>query len=95
LKRCHVVCDTAAGILTCALQLPDEATIDAAVRAARAQLGDAAADWGHAATGIYGKRHARSFVWADGDRIELYRPLPRDPRTQRRERVAPPRSRGS
>jgi putative ubiquitin-RnfH superfamily antitoxin RatB of RatAB toxin-antitoxin module len=95
LKRCQVVCDTAAGMLSCTLQLPDEATIEAALRAARARLGDASADWGQAATGIYGKLRARSFVWADGDRIELYRPLPRDPRAQRRERAAPSRNRGS
>jgi uncharacterized protein len=91
LKRCSVVCDTPAGILGCDLQLPDNATIDAAVTAARAQLGDAAVDWEHAATGIFGKLRARNFVWSDGDRLELYRPLQLDPRIKRRQRAAPHR----
>jgi putative ubiquitin-RnfH superfamily antitoxin RatB of RatAB toxin-antitoxin module len=94
LKCCQVVCDTPAGILSCALQLPDEATVEVALKAAQAQLGEAAADWAHGATGIYGKVRARNFIWSDGDRIELYRPLHRDPRAQRRERAAPPRGRG-
>jgi putative ubiquitin-RnfH superfamily antitoxin RatB of RatAB toxin-antitoxin module len=91
LKRCSVVCDTPAGIRGCDLQLPDDATIDAAMTAARVQLGDAAVDWQHAATGIFGKLRARSFVWSDGDRLELYRPLQLDPRVRRRERSAPRR----
>lgn len=89
MKRCSVVCDTPAGILTCELELPDEATLGAAVAAARGQLGERAADWEHAATGVYGRVRARHFVWADGDRIELYRPLQVDPRARRRERAAP------
>jgi putative ubiquitin-RnfH superfamily antitoxin RatB of RatAB toxin-antitoxin module len=91
LKHCSVVCDTPKGIQGCALQLPDDATIDSALTAARARLGDAAVDWEHAATGIYGKVRARSFVWSDGDRIELYQPLQLDPRVKRRERAAPHR----
>jgi putative ubiquitin-RnfH superfamily antitoxin RatB of RatAB toxin-antitoxin module len=62
--------------------------------AARAHLGDGAADWSHAATGIYGKVRARSFVWSDEDRIEVYRPLRCDPRAQRRERATPRRNGG-
>jgi putative ubiquitin-RnfH superfamily antitoxin RatB of RatAB toxin-antitoxin module len=37
--------------------------------------------------GIFGEPRARTDVCADGDRIELYRPLRRDPRERRRERV--------
>jgi putative ubiquitin-RnfH superfamily antitoxin RatB of RatAB toxin-antitoxin module len=86
-KRCRVVCDTDAGIRECELTLPDQADIQAALQAARVLLGEAILDWDRAATGIYGRAHQRSHVPVDGDRIELYRPLPVDPRQARRERV--------
>lgn len=41
-----------------------------------------------AAVGIFGVVCAREFVFADGDRIEIYRPLAVDPRAARRERAA-------
>ena len=91
MKHCSVVCDTATGLLACELQLPDDAAIDSALSAARARLGDAAANWEQSAVGIYGRLRARSFVFADGDRIELYRPLQLDPRAKRRERASPQR----
>jgi putative ubiquitin-RnfH superfamily antitoxin RatB of RatAB toxin-antitoxin module len=87
-KRCSVACDTPAGVLVCELDLPDEATIAVALDAARRVLGDSAADWERAATGIYGRVYARQHLPADGDRIELYRPLRLDPRAQRRARAA-------
>jgi putative ubiquitin-RnfH superfamily antitoxin RatB of RatAB toxin-antitoxin module len=59
-----------------------------ALDAARRLLGDAAADWAHAATGIYGRALGREYIPADGDRIELYRPLRIDPRAKRRARAA-------
>jgi len=87
-KRCSVACDTPAGILQCELELPDEATIALALDAARHQLGDAAADWEHAVTGIHGSVQGRDHVPADGDRIELYRALRIDARASRRARAA-------
>jgi putative ubiquitin-RnfH superfamily antitoxin RatB of RatAB toxin-antitoxin module len=87
-KRCSVACDTPAGILVCELDLPDDATIAAALSGARRVLGERAADWEHAATGIYGRVYSRAHVPAHGDRIELYRPLKLDPRAKRRARVA-------
>ena len=86
-KRCTVACDTPGGILACELDLPDDATIAVAVSLARHVLGDSAADWEHAATGVYGTVYARAHIPADGDRIELYRPLNIDPRAQRRARA--------
>jgi putative ubiquitin-RnfH superfamily antitoxin RatB of RatAB toxin-antitoxin module len=86
-KNCSVVCDTPAGILLCELELPDEATIAQALVAARLQLGDAAVDWEYAVTGIHGRVHDRTHVLADGDRIELYRPLRIDARASRRARA--------
>ncbi len=87
-KRCSVACDTVAGILLCELDLPDDATIAAALGAARSVLGECAVDWEHAATGIYGRVYPRTHVPMDGDRIELYRPLKLDPRAKRRVRAA-------
>jgi len=87
-KRCSVACDTAAGILLCELELADDATIAMALDAARLELGDAVADWAHAATGIYGRALGREHIPYDGDRIELYRSIKLDPRAKRRARAA-------
>jgi uncharacterized protein len=86
-KRCSVACDTPAGILLCELDLPDDATIALALSGARRVLGERAADWEHAATGIYGRLYSRTHIPAHGDRIELYRPLKLDPRAKRRARA--------
>jgi putative ubiquitin-RnfH superfamily antitoxin RatB of RatAB toxin-antitoxin module len=67
--------------------MSEEATIEAALAAARSILGEEAVPWDRAATGIFGKATARDHVWADGDRVELYRPLQLDPRARRRERA--------
>jgi uncharacterized protein len=87
-KHCSVACDTSAGIMLCELELRDDASIAVAVSAARRELGEAAVDWEHAVTGIYGRVHGREYIPADGDRIELYRPLKIDPRASRRARAA-------
>ena len=50
--------------------------------------------WESAAVGIFGVVCAREFVFADGDRIEIYRPLAVDPRAARRERAAGAKRRG-
>ena len=86
-KCCSVACDTEDGVLACTLTLPDAATLAEALALARERLGAAAADWPGAAVGVYGQIHPRTYVPADGDRIELYRPLPADPRAARRARV--------
>ncbi len=39
-------------------------------------------------TGIWGRLAARDTVVKDGDRVEVYRPLERDPREARRARAA-------
>lgn len=61
------------------LALDPGATVGAALLAA-----------GHASdtpAGLYGRRVAPSTLLADGDRVELYRPLHVDPKTARRERA--------
>jgi putative ubiquitin-RnfH superfamily antitoxin RatB of RatAB toxin-antitoxin module len=87
-KRCQVVCDTAQGIRECELELPNDATIAAALEAARPLLGEQAVDFRSVTTGVFGVVRERQFVPADGDRIEVYRALLIDPRRSRRERAA-------
>lgn len=86
-KRCSVACDTSAGVVLCELELPEEATVEQALQAARLQLGDSLVEWQTVAVGIHGQRCERSVRPAHGDRVEVYRPLPLDPRAARRARI--------
>jgi putative ubiquitin-RnfH superfamily antitoxin RatB of RatAB toxin-antitoxin module len=87
-KRCRVLCDTPEGVRQCELDLPDEATIAIALESARLKLGESVVDWQRVSTGIYGRVRSRSYVPADGDRIELYRELRIEPRAARRARAS-------
>ena len=64
--------------------LPAEATIADAIAAARHQALDADVPWDSAPVGIFGEACSRADRPANGDRIELYRPLRDDPRERRR-----------
>ncbi|MGB8692158.1 MAG: RnfH family protein [Steroidobacteraceae bacterium] len=86
-KRCLVAVDTPAGPLLCEVQLAASDPVDAALQAARNALGESGADWQGALVGIWGQCQARTAIPADGDRIELYRPLSADPRQRRRQRA--------
>ena len=90
-KRCLVAVDGPQGPLLFDLLLGAEATIAAALAEARTRLGaglpDGAIDWEAGVVGVWGVRCGRDFVPGDGDRIELYRPLPDDPRHRRRQRA--------
>lgn len=91
-KRCIVAYATAARQYQWSLELPLAATIAEALAAARARAAGesdeaAAIPWDSAAVGIFGVPRRRSDGCADGDRIELYRPLASNPRERRRERV--------
>jgi uncharacterized protein len=69
------------------VELAAGASIQDAISAARAQAPGLKVPWDDAPVGIYGELRTRADLPADGDRIELYRALPRDPREERRERV--------
>jgi len=90
-KRCVVAYATRAQQQLWSVELPPSATIGQALEAARAACGAgpgcAQIAWDSAPVGIFGEARARTELFADGDRIELYRPLQRDPRERRRERV--------
>jgi uncharacterized protein len=68
--------------------LPAEATIAEAIEAARPQAENVDVPWDTAPVGIFGEPCSRADLPADGDRIELYRPLRDDPRARRRARSA-------
>jgi uncharacterized protein len=68
------------------LELPHQATVEAALAEFRARLADLVLPE-RFQVGIYGQVVARSRRLASGDRVEIYRPLREDPRETRR-RVA-------
>ncbi len=87
-KRCTVVYALPQQQYLWRLELAAGARIGDALEAARLLAGPAAeVPWDAAPVGIFGEPRRREDSFADGDRIELYRPLARDPRARRRERV--------
>ena len=87
-KKCVVAYADAARQYLWPVVLPAEATIADAIEAARRQAEDADVPWDSAPVGIFGELHSRADFPADGDRIELYRPLRDDPRARRRAQSA-------
>jgi uncharacterized protein len=87
-KRCVVAFATPERQWLWEVVLPESATVAQALEAARAAAGQVPASWDDAPVGIFGQPCERSAVPADGDRVELYRPLAQDPRESRRARVA-------
>ena len=87
-KRCTVAFATPGRQYLFTVELPSEASIADALAAARAGADPGAGiPWDSAPVGIFGEPRERSELCADGDRIELYRPLRADPRERRRQRV--------
>ena len=86
-KRCLVAVDTLTGPLLCEVQLAVNDNIEAALQCAQTKLGEGDTDWQGAVVGLWGQCQARTAIPADGDRIELYRPLGADPRQRRRQRA--------
>ncbi|HXO65422.1 MAG TPA: RnfH family protein [Steroidobacteraceae bacterium] len=91
-KRCVVVYAIRERQYLWEVELPDEATIAQALVAARELAaahpeGADAPAWNTAPVGVFGELRSRDERCADGDRIEIYRPLRRDPRERRREQV--------
>jgi len=68
---------------TFSLELERGATVRMALLAARMPLDQP--------VGIYGRRVALDARLADGDRVEIYRPLRAEPREARRQRALKPR----
>lgn len=97
-KHCVVAYATRERQYLWSVELPAEATIAAALAAARAlaagePAGTDAPAWDTAPVGVFGEPRRRDERCAEGDRIEIYRPLRRDPRERRRERARDERGR--
>ena len=89
-KRCVVAYATRDEQFLWNVELAEHATVADALRAARdIAEREASRDipWEEATVGIFGQVCSRSEVPADGDRIEIYRPLAADPRERRRQAV--------
>ena len=68
-----------------ALQLPQGATVAEAIDRSGLQAVFDQVDFDRLEAGIWGRITERSCALQAGDRVELYRPLARDPRDARRE----------
>ena len=86
-KHCIVAYAGAARQYLWPVTLPTAATIGEAIEAARRQAADEKIPWDSAPVGIFGEPRSRADRPADGDRIELYRPLREDPRARRRKKA--------
>jgi len=98
--RCSVAYATRERQYLWSVELPPDATIAAALAAARslAERESAGLDsslWEAAPVGVFGEPRTRDALIQDGDRVELYRPLRADPRARRRERVQRERRAGA
>jgi putative ubiquitin-RnfH superfamily antitoxin RatB of RatAB toxin-antitoxin module len=92
-KRCVVAYATQEHQYLWTVDLPTQATVAEALEAARARTTRGGRDelsqipWETAPVGIFGAPCNRQAIPADGDRIEIYRPLRSNPRDRRREQV--------
>jgi len=83
-----VVCALPLAATEIALRLPEGATIADALEHGRVRGALPHADLGRCPVGIFGRRARRTAVLADGDRVEIYRPLQADPKQARSRRAA-------
>lgn len=73
-----------------ALQVPAGTTVDEVIERSGILVLAPEIDLSRQAVGIWGAVVARGQRVQSGDRIEIYRPLPRSPRERRRARAAKP-----
>jgi hypothetical protein len=91
--HCEVVYATNAWLESVSVAALPSITVGDALAAARRELLRRAPEhaavipWDSAPVGIHGRVCDRSTAVQPGDRIEIYRPLPADPREERRKRV--------
>jgi putative ubiquitin-RnfH superfamily antitoxin RatB of RatAB toxin-antitoxin module len=86
-KRCVVAYATRDEQWLWNVELAEDAPVAVALSEARALARRDDVPWESAPVGIFGQPCNRTDVPADGDRIELYRPLASDPRERRRQQV--------
>jgi putative ubiquitin-RnfH superfamily antitoxin RatB of RatAB toxin-antitoxin module len=86
-KRCVVAYATRERQYLWAVDVAVDATIADVIEAARQLADEPDVPWETAPVGIFGELRERSDRPAEGDRVELYRPLASDPRDRRRDAV--------
>ena len=69
------------------VQVEEGARLEAAIRQSEIAKRFPREDLSGLEVGIWGRIVGRDAVLSDGDRVEIYRPLVRDPREARRERA--------
>ena len=87
-KRCEVVYARPEEQVCIDVQVPASASVGEVLTSARAASGRGDIPWETDSLGIFGERCPRSRIPEDGDRIEIYRDLQRDPRRARLEDLA-------
>jgi putative ubiquitin-RnfH superfamily antitoxin RatB of RatAB toxin-antitoxin module len=93
-KRCVVAYATRDRQYLWAVDVPMDASIAEVIEAARQLADEPDVPWETAPVGIFGELRERSYVPAEGDRVEIYRPLQTDPRDRRRDSVQGQRKAG-
>jgi putative ubiquitin-RnfH superfamily antitoxin RatB of RatAB toxin-antitoxin module len=93
-KRCVVAYATRDRQYLWAVDVPMDASIAEVIEAARQLADEPDVPWETAPVGIFGEVRERSHVPAEGDRVEIYRPLQTDPRDRRRDSVQGQRKAG-
>ncbi len=93
-STCLVAIDGPAGPWLCEVPLAEGMRVDDALAAARLLAANdvaapvlAGVDWQSDRVGVWGQRCERARLVSAGDRVELYLPLPGDPRERRRARA--------
>lgn len=86
--ECELVADVMPRPLQINLKLPAGATVSDAVDAACEAWGEAGEACRQLAVGIWGEVVQSTRPLRSGDRVELYRQLPNDPRAARRARAS-------
>ncbi|MBV7485968.1 RnfH family protein [Bordetella sp. BOR01] len=87
LRVCVCHAESAAAVWQCTLALPPRATVGDAVRASGFEAQFPGRDAWALGVGVFGKSCQADTPLADGDRVEIYRPLAFDPKVSRRRRA--------
>jgi len=82
-----VVYALAEGATEIVVRLPHGATVAEAIAQSRIAELHPEVDFTRTATGIFGRKVDRDTALADGDQVEIYRPLQANPKDARRRRA--------
>lgn len=86
--RCEIAYATPRRQWVVAVELEEGATVADAVGASRLLIDCPELSHGELVLGVFGSVVAPERALQEGDRVEIYRPLPADPRSARRARAA-------